>query len=361
MQQEINHFPIEGTPVECSEIKSGHINRTYLITTDTGMRYILQWINGYVFPNIDVLMGNVAAISAFLREHDSGGTSMISYIDTLDGQHYYNDGNGGAWRLYRFVENSVCHQNCEGMADFYESARGFGGFQYALRDFPADELRETIVDFHNTPDRYGKFRTAIEKNASGRAESARREIDYILDREERACVLHRMRERGELPVRVTHNDTKINNVLLDENTGKALCVIDLDTVMPGLAAYDFGDAIRFGASTAKEDEPNLSRVHFDLDMFRIFTRGFVEACPSLTQAELDALAQGAYTMTIECGMRFLTDYIDGDVYFSTDREGQNLDRCRTQLKLIDEMEQHWDELTAIVRQETARAAECASV
>ena len=345
------HFPIDGKAVKVSQIKSGHINQTFLITTDTGSRYILQWINQYVFPNVDALMNNMAAISAFLRQREEGKMAMISYIDTKDGQTYYDDGQGGAWRIYRFVDNSICLQRAETAEDFYQSARGFGGFQYALRDFPAEQLEETIVDFHNTVDRYQKFRDTIEADACGRLKEVEAEVDFALAREERACRLHHKRERGELPVRATHNDTKINNVLLDKDSREAICVIDLDTVMPGLSAYDFGDAIRFGASTAAEDETNLKKVRLNLEYFRAFTRGFLEACPSLTEAEVRALAQGAYTMTIECGIRFLTDYLMGDKYFSIDREKHNLDRCRTQFKLIRDMERKWDEMETIVQEE----------
>ena len=345
------HFPIEGKAVKVSQIKSGHINQTFLITTDTGSRYILQWINQYVFPNVDALMNNMAAISAFLRQREDGKMAMISYIDTKDGQTYYDDGQGGAWRIYRFVDNSICLQRAETAEDFYQSAKGFGGFQYALRDFPAEQLEETIVDFHNTVDRYQKFRDAIEADACGRLKEVEAEVDFALAREERACRLHHKRERGELPVRATHNDTKINNVLLDKDSRETICVIDLDTVMPGLSAYDFGDAIRFGASTAAEDETDLDKVSLNLKYFQAFTRGFLEACPSLTEAEVKALAQGAYTMTIECGIRFLTDYLMGDKYFAIDREKHNLDRCRTQFKLVQDMEQKWEQMEAIVQEE----------
>ena len=345
------HFPIEGKAVKVSQIKSGHINQTFLITTDTGSRYILQWINQYVFPNVDALMNNMAAISAFLRQREDGKMAMISYINTKDGQTYYDDGQGGAWRIYRFVDNSICLQRAETAEDFYQSARGFGGFQYALRDFPAEQLEETIVDFHNTVDRYQKFRDAIEADACGRLKEVEAEVDFALAREERACRLHHKRERGELPVRATHNDTKINNVLLDKDSRETICVIDLDTVMPGLSAYDFGDAIRFGASTAAEDETDLDKVSLNLKYFQAFTRGFLEACPSLTEAEVKALAQGAYTMTIECGIRFLTDYLMGDKYFAIDREKHNLDRCRTQFKLVRDMEQKWEQMETIVQEE----------
>lgn len=351
MKDAIFHFPTEGTPVKCEKIRSGHINQTYLITTDTGAKYILQWINQFVFPRVDALMNNMSAISAFLREHQKGKMAMISYIDTLDGHTHYDDGEGGCWRIYRFVDNSICLQHAESAEDFAESARAFGNFQYALNEFPAETLEETIVNFHNTVDRYRLFREAIAADSKSRLSQVDAEVNFALSREERACALHRMRERGELPVRATHNDTKINNVLLDADTRKAICVIDLDTVMPGLSAYDFGDAIRFGASTAAEDELDLAKVTMDLELYRAFVRGYLEACPSLTEQEVQVLPLGAYTMTLECGMRFLTDYLNGDVYFSIDRENHNLDRCRTQFKLVADMEAHWDEMERIVEEE----------
>ncbi len=351
-QAEIAHrFPIDGEVASISQIKSGHINETYLVTTHNGSRYILQWINRYVFPNVEALMQNMSAISAFLREHHKGKMAMISYMDTLDGHNYYDDGKGGAWRLYRFVPDSICLQRAETAEDFYQSARGFGCFQYALREFPAEQLAETIERFHDTPDRYRKFREAIEADEYGRLQEVRAEVDFALEREEPACRLQKLREEGKLPIRATHNDTKINNVLLDKDSRQALCVIDLDTVMPGLSAHDFGDAIRFGASTAAEDETDLSKVSLSLDYFRAFTRGFLESCPSLTDREVSALAQGAYAMTMECGVRFLTDYLMGDKYFAIDREKHNLDRCRTQFKLAEDMESRWEEMENIVEEE----------
>ncbi len=348
IKEAIYHFPTNGRPISCQQIKSGHINETFLITTDTGSLYILQWINQYVFPNVNAIMNNMSAISTYLRQHEQGRMAMIQYIDTLDGHSYYDDGQGGAWRIYRFVENSICLQYPRTKQDFYECARAFGHFQYALRDFPAEQLEETIVDFHNTVNRYRLLRKAVEENLSGRAEQVGEELAFVLAREERACLLHRMRLEGKLPVRATHNDTKINNVLLDKDTRKAICVIDLDTVMPGLSVYDFGDAIRFGASTAAEDEKDLSKVSLDLELFRTFAQGFTDACPSLTRQEIAMLPQGAYTMTLECGMRFLTDYIDGDRYFATDRPGQNLDRCRTQFKLVQDMEAKWGDMQQVI-------------
>ena len=354
MQQAIFHFPTDGTPVKCEQIKSGHINQTYLITIDTGAKYILQWVNQFVFPKVDAIMSNMAAISGFLKEHQDGKMAMISYIDTVDGKNYYDDEHGGCWRAYRFVDNSICLQHAESAEDFEESARAFGNFQFALNEFPAETLEETIVNFHNTVDRYRLFREAIKADCKGRLARVESEVAFVLDREEKACFLQHMREQGELPIRATHNDTKINNVLLDANTRKAICVIDLDTVMPGLSVHDFGDAIRFGASTAAEDETDLSKVNLDLGLFRSFARGFMEACPSLTENEVRMLPMGAYNMTIECGMRFLTDYLNGDVYFSIDRENHNLDRCRTQFKLISDMEEHWEEMERIIAEEHQR-------
>lgn len=355
MKEAIFHFPVDGRPVNCKQIKSGHINETYVISTDTGASYVLQWINRYVFPNVDALMNNMRAISRFLRCR-SEEMAMISYMDTLDGDSYYDDGRGGCWRAYRFVDNSICIQRPESDEDFYECARAFGHFQYALREFPAEELAETIERFHDTPDRYRLFREAVERDEKGRLAEVGPETAFVLEREERACQLHRMRVSGCLPVRATHNDTKINNVLLDKDTRRAICVIDLDTVMPGLSAFDFGDAIRFGASTAAEDETDLSRVSLDLELFRVFTRGFLRACPSLTAEEIEALPLGAYTMTLECGLRFLTDYINGDKYFSIEREKHNLDRSRTQFKLVEDMESKWEEMERIIREEAATVA-----
>lgn len=351
MKEAIFRFPTEGRPISCKQIKSGHINETYLITTDTGAKYILQWINRYVFPNVDALMNNMSAISRFLRGR-GGDMAMIRYMDTLDGRSYYDDGQGGCWRSYRFVDNSICLQRPECPEDFLECARAFGHFQYALRDFPVQGLEETIERFHHTPDRFRRFRQAMEENRAGRFQSVMPEVKFALEREERACRLQKMREQGLLPVRPAHNDTKINNVLLDKDSRKAICVIDLDTVMPGLSVHDFGDAIRFGASTGAEDERDLSKVSLDLALFRVFTRGFTQSCPSLTHAELEMLPLGAYTMTLECGLRFLTDYLDGDRYFSIDRPGHNLDRCRTQFRLVEDMENKWAEMERIVREET---------
>ena len=226
----------------------------------------------------------------------------------------------------------------------------FGTFQRQLADFPAETLHETIVNFHNTPDRYAKFKAVLAEDRLGRAKNARYEIEEFLKREADGATLMNMLHEGKLPLRVTHNDTKLNNVMLDARTRKPLCVIDLDTVMPGLLAFDFGDSIRFGAATAAEDERDLSKVSLDLELYRIFAQGFISACPQLTEAEYVSLAWGARTMTLECGLRFLTDYLDGDHYFAIHREGHNLDRCRTQLKMVQDMEGKWEQMLAIIEE-----------
>ena len=349
MEQVLDLFRLNGRPVSCDPYGEGHINLTFLAVTDTGKRYILQRLSRAAFHDIPGLMGNVAAVTEFLAARSPDPRSSLHLIPTLDGRSFCRDSEGEFWRVYDFVEDSLCLQTPETPEDFYQSAVAFGQFQCRLRDFPAETLCETIPNFHNTPDRYRKFHLAVDADAAGRLSSVLPELRFLLEREEKAGTLQRLRERGELPVRVTHNDTKLNNVMLDAVTRKALCVIDLDTVMPGLVAYDFGDSIRFGASTAPEDEKDLSRVEMSLDLYETYARGFIPACGGLTAAELESLPLGAWTMTLENGLRFLTDYLEGDHYYHITRPEHNLDRCRTQLKLVSDMEQKWDPMTAIIR------------
>lgn len=349
MEQALELFRLNGRPVSCDPYGEGHINLTFLTVTDTGKRYILQRLSRAAFHDIPGLMGNVAAVTEFLAARSSDPRSSLHLIPTLDGRSFCRDSEGEFWRVYDFVEDSLCLQTPETPEDFYQSAVAFGQFQCRLRDFPAETLCETIPNFHNTPDRYRKFHLAVDADAAGRLSSVQPEVRFLLEREEKAGTLQRLRERGELPVRVTHNDTKLNNVMLDAVTRKALCVIDLDTVMPGLVAYDFGDSIRFGASTASEDEKDLSRVEMSLDLYETYARGFIPACGGLTAAELESLPLGAWTMTLENGLRFLTDYLEGDHYYHITRPEHNLDRCRTQLKLVSDMEQKWDRMMAIIR------------
>ncbi len=349
-----SHFRLDGAVASCESYGCGHINGTYLVVTASGAKYILQLINSTVFRDVPGLMRNIRLVTEHIARKISDPRGALHIIPTEDGESYYTDADGQCWRVYDFVKDSYCLQAPETPEDFYRSAVAFGNFQQQLADFPAETLVETIPDFHNTPDRCRKFRISIERNASGRAANAAYEIEEYLSRAEESGDLHRRRLSGELPLRVTHNDTKLNNIMFDARTHKPLCVVDLDTVMPGLTAYDFGDSIRFGAATAAEDETDLSKMTVNLDLFRIYTRGFLTACPNLTDAETESLLPGAKIMTYECGMRFLTDYLDGDVYFSVDRPEHNLDRARTQLRLTQEMEKHWDELLQIVAEEKER-------
>ena len=352
MEKIIDRFRVSGRPVSCEPYGSGHINRTYLVTADAGKRYILQKINRAVFPDVPGLMGNIAAVTGFIAARVDDPRKSMTLVPTTSGGTYCRDEAGEYWRMYDFIENSLCLQAAERPEDFYESAIAFGTFQNMLSDFPAATLHETIPDFHNTPVRYRQFRAAVAEDAAGRAGGVTEEIGFVLAREQEGGTLQRMRESGELPLRVTHNDTKLNNVMLDAVTRRALCVIDLDTVMPGLAAYDFGDSIRFGAATAAEDEKELDKVTMSLELFRIFTRGFVRACPSLTAREREMLPMGAKLMTLECGMRFLADYLNGDRYFAIARPEHNLDRARTQFRLVSDMERKWDEMARIIREES---------
>ncbi len=349
MEQVLKRFCLDGYPVSCERYGEGHINLTFLVVTDTGKRYILQRLSRAAFSDIPGLMRNVTAVTEFLTARNSDPRASLHLVPTKDGQTWCQDEVGEYWRVYDFVEDSLCLQTPESPMDFYQSAVAFGRFQNQLRDFPAETLCETIPNFHNTPDRYRKFHLAIEADTAGRLAEVRPEVDFLLAREEEAGTLQRMRDRGELPVRVTHNDTKLNNVMLDAKTRLPLCVIDLDTVMPGLVAYDFGDSIRFGASTAAEDEKDLSRVEMSLDLFRTYAEGFVPACGGLTAAELMSLPLGARTMTLENGMRFLTDYLEGDHYYHIAYPEHNLDRCRTQLKLLSDMEKKREQMDAVIR------------
>ena len=348
MEAILQRFCLSGRPLTSERFGQGHINQTYLVTTDSGRRYILQRLSRAAFHDIPALMSNVAAVTSFLATRSSDERQTLHLIPAIDGGDWVKDEAGEAWRVYDYVEDSVCLQVPESPEDFYQSAVAFGSFQRMLADFPAETLHETIPNFHNTPDRYRIFREKLVADPLGRAAGVQREIDFVLEREEEAAALQRMRERGELPLRVTHNDTKLNNVLFDEKTRKALCVIDLDTVMPGLVAFDFGDSIRFGASTGPEDEKDLDRIGLDLSLYRRFTEGFIPACGVLTPREIETLPLGAKVMTLECGLRFLTDYLDGDHYFGIARPEHNLDRARTQFKLVEDTERRWSEIGDII-------------
>ena len=333
---------------------SGHINDTFLV--EAGKRYILQRMNRNIFTDPQGVMENILGVTNFLRDKitKAGGDGMretLTVIPTKAGEPLYWNSQGDCWRMYHFIEDAVSYDRVESERDFYESAVAFGNFQQMLADYPAETLHETIPGFHDTKARFEVFLAAVEADVCGRVKEVAREIAFFQERKAVAAVLGDMLAAGELPLRVTHNDTKLNNIMMDSKTGKGICVIDLDTVMPGLAVHDFGDSIRFGASTGDEDEPDLSKVNCDLHLFQLYTEGFLKGCQgSLTETERAMLPMGAKVMTYECGMRFLTDYLQGDTYFKTHRVGQNLDRCRTQIKLVEDMEANWEKMAEIVAQ-----------
>lgn len=356
--QVISQFPLEGTLLEAVPYGSGHINDTYRLTFGENgkqKQYILQRINNEIFRNPDELMENIVQVTRFLTEkiRRQGGNpdrETLQVIPALDGAPYYREPEGRCWRVYPFITDSVSYDLAENAQDFRRSGYAFGNFQYLLADFPAAKLHETIPNFHNTADRFANFKKAVEADAMGRASQVQEEIRFVMEREQDCHFFGDLLAAGELPLRVTHNDTKLNNVLFDRRTGRAMCVIDLDTVMPGFAAHDFGDAIRFGASTALEDEKDLSRVSCDLKLFEAYFDGFMEGCRgALTRREVETLPMGARIMTLECGMRFLTDYLEGDTYFKIHYPEHNLDRTRTQLKLVKDIEEKWEAMAAIVK------------
>ena len=346
-------FQLDGNPISCVEFGHGHINHTLKVTTDTGAEYVLQRINKYVFRDPIRLMANVSAVTDFLRKKVDDPRLALHFIPTHSGLYYHRDRRGEFWRMYDFV-GGFCLDTPETEEDFYQSALAFGRFQDMLSDFPAHTLYETIPEFHNTVDRYRQFKASVEADSSDRVKNARQEIRYLLSREQLASQLQIMRESGELPLRVTHNDTKLNNVLLDKETRKSLAVLDLDTVMPGLSLYDYGDSIRFGAATAAEDEPDYMKMELDLHLFEVYTKGFMEAAPSLTETEVKMLPMGALVVTLELATRFLKDYLDGDLYFKTAYPEHNLIRARTQIKLAYDMEQKLPEMNRIVAEVAAK-------
>ncbi len=359
INEAIRCFQFKGTFLDFRKYGNGHINDTFLVryVDDNGKKtkYILQRINSNVFKKPAEVMSNIIKVTEHLKKaivaYDGDPErETLTVIKTKSGKGYYIDGYGFCWRAFIFITDAVSLDLPEDDNDFYQSAVAFGNFQKMLGDFPASELFETIPNFHNTPKRYENFLASLEKNASGRKDTALEEIDFVNNRKDFMSLLEDSYKEGKLPLKVTHNDTKMNNVMLDKDTREPVCVVDLDTIMPGYSVNDFGDSIRFGASTAAEDEKDLSKVHFDIKLFETYTRGFLKGCGgTLTQGEIDLLPAGAKMMTLECGMRFLTDYIDGDTYFKTSYPEHNLVRCRTQFRLVEEMEQHWDEMLEIVR------------
>ena len=355
----LSSFDLSAPVVGAVRFGQGHINDTFVVHTQPEdrccRRFILQRMSPAAFKRPDQLMENIIGVTDYLgreigRHGGDRSREALEVIRPRSGAPYYTDSQGGAWRVYPFVEGTVCYQSAETPELFAASGRAFGRFQRLLQGYPAATLHETIPRFHDTEDRLSKLKAAVAEDKLGRVKECREEIDFMLSREADCSVALQALREGKLPLRVTHNDTKLNNVLMDEKTGEGVCIIDLDTVMPGLAINDFGDSIRFGANHCAEDETDLSKVNLDLGLFEAYTQAFLsEAGDALTDAEIEYLPWGAKLMTLECGIRFLTDYLVGDVYFHIAREGHNLDRCRTQCKLVSDMEAHWGELAEIVK------------
>lgn len=354
----IANFRYEGVLVDERPYGSGHINDTYLLTFEIAemgqIKVILQRMNREIFKKPVELMENIMNVTSYLRKRiiENGGDperETLNVIRTVDDMPFYKDSTGEYWRSYKFITDATSFDQVESPDDFYQSAVAFGNFQRLLADYPAETLHETIEGFHDTRARFEVFKKAVADDVCGRAHAVQKEIDFVLAREDVANVFGELLDKKEIPLRVTHNDTKLNNIMIDNKTGKGICVIDLDTVMPGLAMNDFGDSIRFGASTAAEDEQDLNKVSCDMDLFDIYAKGFIEGCGGkLTEREIDLMPMGAKVMTFECGMRFLTDYLQGDTYFKIHRENHNLDRCRTQFKLVEDMEAKWDTMHKII-------------
>ena len=336
-------FCIVGQVQNICPYGEGHINVTYLVTTDQ-KRYIMQKMNTHVFPDSVKLMKNICAVTEYLK---GLGVETLNVVPTKAGEPFLQaDAN---WRMYDFIERTVTYQTAPSKEVFADSGRAFGQFQNYLAGFDASVLFDVIPHFHDTPKRFSDFQAALEKDSLDRAKTCRSEIDFILSREKTYATAMTGLADGTLPLRVTHNDTKLNNILMDEKTDQARAVIDLDTIMSGSMIFDFGDSIRFGASTAAEDEKDLEKVHFSLELFRAYAEGFCSAVKdSITPREKELLPYGAYLMTIECGMRFLADYLSGDTYFATKYEGHNLVRARTQLKLAGEMENAFPKMAQII-------------
>ena len=338
-------FCIEGTPVEAKPVGNGHINTTYLVTTsgENGevYKYTLQAINKYVFNRPEKVMKNISAVTEHIYK------KLV--IPAKDGKNYFLDSQGEYWRVYTYIDGSHTMDYVEEPEQLYSAGEGFGNFQNLMADFPMSDLTETIPGFHYTPARYDQLMEAVKNDPVGRAGSVKEEIEFFVQRKDEMGILTRAQENGEIPLRVVHNDTKFNNILLDDITGKALCVIDLDTVMPGLAACDFGDAIRYAANTAEEDETDLERVALDMNLYKNFARGFLTALDGkLTKSEIETLHWGVKIITMELAMRFLADHINGDKYFKIHRENHNLDRARCQIALAKSVEQNFDKMHEIL-------------
>lgn len=353
-------FRFEGTYIKVEEMTSGNINSTYHLyyrgKTGAIHHYTLQNINSFVFKDPMMAMNNISIVTEHLRhsfvaDGEDPSRRVLEVISTKTGQTMYIDRAGSYWRAYRFIDKATPYDEIVKPEHFYEAGRAFGEFQKRLSDFPAEMLAETLPDFHNTTKRFYAFVAAVAADPVGRVAEVEEEIEYVFEHRKMSGEIVKLLAKGELPLRVTHNDTKLNNVLIDNETDKAICVIDLDTVMPGCALYDFGDAIRYGASTAAEDEPDTSKISLDMDLYRLFTEGFLsQVAGFLTEKEIHLLPLGVKVITCELLMRFLTDYINGDTYFKVNSPQHNLIRTHAQMALLDDIERKYEQMQAIVEE-----------
>lgn len=359
LEEILSNYTFKGEYSGCALMNNGHINNTFALSFDCDgeeKTYILQQINTAVFKNPDILMQNYVGVTNFVQDkvRAVGGDvkrEAIKVYYTNSGEPYFLDSEGRYWRVINFITDTVSYNFPENAELCYKTGKSFGIFQQLLADYPADKLYETIPNFHNTVSRYADFEAALEADKMGRAAQVQKEIEFVKARKADCAVLLDLLDKGELPLRVTHNDTKLNNVLFDKTTGEGICIIDLDTVMPGLSLYDFGDSLRFAGNTADEDEKDLSKVSFNVDFYRSYTEGYLSAAASsLNEAEVYYLPFSCKLMTLECGIRFLTDYLNGDVYFRISRPEHNLDRCRTQFALVEDIEKKYDGLIEITKE-----------
>lgn len=352
-----SRFAIYGDFLVAVPFGAGHINDTYQVTYDQGgvrLHYTLQRINHDVFRKPELVMENIDRVTDHLlrkiqNRREETRKRTIRLLRTFSNRPFVQDNRGNYWRAYVFVENARSYEVFETPAQAHRAAQAFGEFQRDLVDLPGERLHETIPDFHNTPKRVKNLLDAAREDRVGRAAGVQREIDFVMERSEETEQLLRLHAEGAIPERITHNDTKANNLLIDDLTGEGVCVLDLDTVMPGLALYDFGDMVRAGTSPAEEDDVDLSKICMRFEMFEALLSGFLSKADNfLTEAEREYLPFSGKLITLETGIRFLTDYLHGDVYFKTRRPSQNLDRCRNQFHLVESIEHQMDRMMALL-------------
>lgn len=353
------NFSLNGIFTGYEKNNNGHVNSTFtLIFEENGKvtKYVLQKINTEAFKNPDGLMSNIVAVTSHIRKKNMemnipwADRGTLTFLPCKNGKYYLIDKQNNCWRVYNYIDDVYTCNFIEDEQVFCNAGIAFGDFQNILADFDGSTLFETIEKFHNTASRFENLKTAIEENRSGRLDTVKDEVDFALSYEDETHILVDLIDEGKLPLRVTHNDTKLNNILFDNVSNQGICIIDLDTVMPGLSLYDFGDSIRFGANTADEDEKDLSKVTLSLPLYEAYVKGYLSSAKNaLTNLEKELLPFGAKMMTYECGIRFLTDYLNGDIYFHINYPEHNLDRCRTQFKLVAEIEEKMDRMKEITK------------